>query len=632
MNYCIFDVEANGLLEDATEIHCLSYQIYNGIEVIEKGSLTSGLDMRDFILKQQILVGHNIIRYDIPLLEKFLRIKITARVFDTLAISWYLYPERKQHGLEVWGTELGFEKVKITDWKGLQEQEYIVRCEGDVEITFRLFIQQKTYLESIYPDSTARIIGYLNFKMSCLRDQEKQKISLDVPRCLRTKEVLEKVIAEKVSRLTEIMPKHLGKIIRAKPKIRTDSWFQYLAEQGLTPEQSALITEIRDKPNPTSHAQLKAWLDSLGWIPVTFKLSKPKDKSTPPKNVPQISLPFGQGLCPSVKALYEVEPNLVELEGLFIAQHRLSIINSYLEYKDKDDKIFSSAHGFTNTLRLQHGSPIVNLPGIDKPYGEDIRGCLKTSDENHIMCGADISGLEDNTKQHYIYFFDPDYVTQMRVKGFDPHLDIALLAKMLTQEDVDFYKYYDKEKEENKEFKPTEEEKERFKKVKKIRFEAKTVNFSATYGAGPPKIAATLKKSVAEAKILHTTYWNRNKAVKLTANVSKVKVVRNQKWLYNPISGFWMYLKADKDKFSTLNQSSGVYVFDTWLRKVISKISPTIVVLQYHDELLIDCKKSEREKIEKSLREAMEETNKEVKLNVEIGISVSWGNNYAECH
>jgi hypothetical protein len=627
MNYTVFDVEANGLLEDATEIHCLSYQIHNGIEVIERGSMTSGLDMRDFLLKQEMLVGHNIIRYDIPLLEKFLRIRIPARIFDTLAVSWYLYPERKKHGLEAWGLELGSEKVKITDWKGLREEEYIARCEGDVEINMKLFLRQKAYLEALYPEGTGRIVGYLNFKMACLRDQEKEKISLDVELCYRTKVKLEKVIEEKVNKLTEIMPAYLGNVIRTKPKIRTDSWFKFLAEQGLTSEQSALVTEVREKPSPTSHAQLKSWLDSLGWVPITFKLSKNTGK-----NVPQISLPFGQGICPSVKALYEKEPNLIELEGLFIAQHRLGIINSFLEYKDKNNKVFSSAHGFTNTLRLQHGSPIVNLPGVDKPYGEDIRGCLKVPDEEHIMCGADISGLEDNTKQHYIYFFDPEYVKQMRVPGFDPHLDIALLGKMITQEDADFYKAYDKEKEENKDFKPTEEEKERFKKIKKLRFEAKTVNFSATYGAGPPKIAQTLKKSVAEAKVLHTTYWNRNKAVKLTAGVCKVKEVREQKWLYNPMSGFWMYLKAEKDKFSTLNQSSGAYVFDTWVRKVVSKISPTVVVLQYHDELLVVCKKSERGKVEKGLKEAMEETNKEIKLNVEIGISISWGNNYAECH
>ena len=45
----------------------------------------------------------------------------------------------------------------------------------------------------------------------------------------------------------------------------------------------------------------------------------------------------------------------------------------------------------------------------------------------------------------------------MRVPGFDPHLDIALLAHLVTQEEVDFYKWFDKLSDEDK-LKFTEEE------------------------------------------------------------------------------------------------------------------------------------------------------------------------------
>ena len=57
-----------------------------------------------------------------------------------------------------------------------------------------------------------------------------------------------------------------------------------------------------------------------------------------------------------------------------------------------------------------------------------------------ILCGSDMSALEDTTKQHYMYYFDPDYVNEMRVKGFDPHLDISMLAEMMTKEEADLYK------------------------------------------------------------------------------------------------------------------------------------------------------------------------------------------------
>ena len=381
------------------------------------------------------------------------------------------------------------------------------------------------------------------------------------------------------------------------------------------------LTEVRDLPNPTSHIQLKKWLYELDWNPVTFKVSKNTGKK-----VPQVSSPFGQGICASVKKLYDREPALRELDGLFVIQHRLGIINAFLEEVDESGRVYASANGFTNTLRLQHKRPIVNLPSVSKAYGTEVRGCLTVPNDDYIMCGSDVSGLEDNTKQHYIYFFDPDYVTQMRVPGFDAHIDVAVVAGLMSKEEAVYYQSFDEI--EN----PTKEQKKEYFRLKDIRHDAKVVNFSAVYGAGPPKMAEALGRSLQEAQALHKTYWSRNKAVKQTARACKVNTIQHQKWLYNPLSHFWMYLKAEKDRFSTLNQSSGVYVFDTWLRNVRRRIHPIKVVLQYHDELLLVCKKEERDFVDQALKDAMEETNKIINLNVSIGVSTSWGSNYAECH
>lgn len=179
-----------------------------------------------------------------------------------------------------------------------------------------------------------------------------------------------------------------------------------------------------------------------------------------------------------------------------------------------------------------------------------------------------------------------------------------------------------------------EEQDKLFKEIEEKRHIAKTTNFSATYGAGPGKIAETAKISFNEGKKLHKIYWERNWAVKETARACKIKTVGKQKWLYNPVSGFWMFLKAEKDKFSTLNQSTGVYVFDSWLKHVREglAVKGIKVVLQYHDELLLCCDKRDKDFVEKTLKEAMILTNKTVNLNVEIDISIDWGKNYAECH
>ena len=79
----IFDVEADGLLEDATKIHCLSY-------TRDGKSIYTTYDydyMRRIIGRENVLIGHNIIRYDVPLLEKILGIKIKKNIISHMKIE-----------------------------------------------------------------------------------------------------------------------------------------------------------------------------------------------------------------------------------------------------------------------------------------------------------------------------------------------------------------------------------------------------------------------------------------------------------------------------------------------------------------------------------------------------------------
>jgi hypothetical protein len=88
--------------------------------------------------------------------------------------------------------------------------------------------------------------------------------------------------------------------------------------------------------------------------------------------------------------------------------------------------------------------PLVNLPSVDKPYGDVIRGCL-TCPEGYVLAGADMTSLEDTTKRHYMKPLDPDYVEQMSKEGFDPHLNLAVFSGELTQAEYDFYGWFERE-------------------------------------------------------------------------------------------------------------------------------------------------------------------------------------------
>lgn len=636
MKFCVFDIETDNLLDKVTKVHCLSYQLYENNKFIAKGSITDISQIQSFLSVQEHLVGHNIIKYDLPVLNKLLGIENVSKLVDTLAISYYLYPYRKKHGLEFWGDSLGVLKPKIEDWENLSIQDYLHRCESDVEINSRLFIKCFDYLLDIYGslDLVVNFTSYLGFKMDCLREQESVGITLNTDLTTHHLTVLESQFEEKTNLLAAKMPTDLGKVLKTRPKLMFKDngemsangikWIKFLEEQNL-PEDTEIV---REEANPGSDTQLKEWLFRLGWQPITFKVSK----STGEK-IPQVSLPFGQGICSSVKELYEIEPRLEELEGYFKIKHRIGVFKSFLKNVDMNGRVYATAHGFTNTLRLTHSEPVVNLPKPGVFYGKEIREVLTIPNDSYIMCGSDVSGLEDNTKQHYIYFHDPDYVTQMRVPGFDPHVDIGVLAGLITKEEEELFKRVEAMSDEEKQS-LTDEELSSYKSIKKKRGTAKSANFAATYGAGGPKISETAKIPLADGYNLHKTYWERNWAVKKIAKDCFVKVVNGQKWLYNPLSGHWLFLKAEKDRFSTLNQNTGVFVFDSWVYQVRQKLKPLGIklCLQYHDEILLYYPKEHKDVVDNILRESMKIVNDKLKLNVEIKISIEYGLNYSECH
>jgi hypothetical protein len=219
------------------------------------------------------------------------------------------------------------------------------------------------------------------------------------------------------------------------------AWFDLIKELGLPSD--TLETEIIDGykvPNPASHTQMKAWLFSLGWIPETFEFKRNKETGDV-KQIPQISIKNSGGeLCPSIQKLFRKEPKLEVLAGLSIATHRISIFEGFLKNVNEHGYLYAGIQGLTNTLRLKH-RVLVNLPAVDKPYGDDVRGCL-IAPEGYVLCGSDMSSLEDRTGMHYQYPLDPEYVESKSSYGYDPHTTMAIAAGMITKEEEEFYKWY----------------------------------------------------------------------------------------------------------------------------------------------------------------------------------------------
>ncbi len=613
----VFDVEANGLLDKATKIHCLSYTT----DGKNYQTIFDYSDMRDLILSQHGLVGHNIIRYDVPLIEKILGIKIKSRLFDTLPMSWVLNYNRSKHGLESFGEDFGIPKPQIDDWHNLTNEEYAHRCTEDVKINWCLWQDLLRRFMFLYKNklSLDKFFRYLEFKMDCAATAEKVGWKLDVELAQKCVADLTKQKADKEAEMISVMPKRKVTTKKSRPKncFKKDGtasahgqrWFDLLQENGLPLHFDGEVEVIRkwEDPNPNSTDQVKDWLYSLGWEPCTFKYDKNKETGEERK-IPQVRKD-GE-LTDSVKLIAETNPMVEVLEGLTVMQHRLGIFQGFLDC-EQDGYVRAEIDGLTNTLRFKHKKPLVNLPGVDRPWGKEIRGCL-TAPTGYVLCGADMTSLEDTTKRHYMQPYDPDYVHEMSQAGFDPHLDLAKHAGAIKQSDIDAYNHGTKPE------------------LKALRKNYKVVNYSATYGVGAAKLSRTTGMSVPQSQALLDAYWNRNWSVKKFSEDQKVRQINGEMWVQNPVSGFWHSLRYEKDVFSTLNQSTGAYCFDKWVAYYRTR-RPNIIG-QFHDESINLVKEGEQNEHSDALNWAIEKLNQELKLNVDLGIDIQYGQRYSDVH
>ena len=613
--FVVFDIEADGLVDEATKIHVLSYNTSDGVM-----STADYSEMRAVLTKAKKLVAHNGIRYDAQVIKKLLGIDITKKVVDTLALSWYLNFDRIRHGLEWYGVDYGVPKPVITDWENLTYEEYQHRCEEDVKINTKLWKDLKRKLDILYqePSEQDRFINYLMFKMQCAAEQEQIGWKLYLKKAQAHYDTLNQLKVEKEVALAAAMPKVAVYKEYNKPKVmyKKDGsisalgkrWVERLREAKMPQDYSGTLRVVDswNEGNPNSHEQVKDWLHSLGWVPKTYKYVKEDDGSE--REIEQIR--DNGELCESVKELVDKDPAIELLDGLSVITHRLGIFKGFLSCH-KDGWLKAEINGLTNTMRFKHSKPLVNLPGVHQPWGKEIRECLIAPSDDHILVGTDMVSLEDTTKRHYMQPLDPSYVAEMSKEGFDPHLNLAMFAGAVTQDQIDQHNKGEIN-------------------LKDIRKKYKAANYSCVYGVGAPKLARSIGTTAKEAKGLIEAYWSRNWAIKVVAEKQNVRVTGPYMWIKNPVSGFWHHLRADKDRFSTLNQSTGVYCFDTWV--AFCRASGLKVCGQFHDETITPVKASDADRAVRLQRLAIDKANKKLNLNVQLDISPQVGKSYADIH
>lgn len=146
-----FDIEADGLLYEATKIWCLvayddaeeKYFIYH-VDTEEKLDYPKNSIIIDNIynllstLSNNNLVTFNGISYDLPLLTKLHNFKYSLNnQIDCHIDSRLQYPDREGHSLGYYGTLLGYPKGEHNDWSCFSG-DMLTYCIRDVDLLVKV--------------------------------------------------------------------------------------------------------------------------------------------------------------------------------------------------------------------------------------------------------------------------------------------------------------------------------------------------------------------------------------------------------------------------------------------------------------------------------------------------------------
>lgn len=158
----IFDLESTGLLRQGSSIHCIVARDIEDSQdtlVFDKRpeqSLDMGIER---LRRANVLVGHNIIGYDIPLIRETYDFDYEGEIIDTLVLSRLFYPhildrdyERRptgmpqklygRHSLEAWGYRLKCYKGEFVKQGGGWETytpEMLDYCIQDTLVTLKVY-------------------------------------------------------------------------------------------------------------------------------------------------------------------------------------------------------------------------------------------------------------------------------------------------------------------------------------------------------------------------------------------------------------------------------------------------------------------------------------------------------------
>ena len=571
MSQLVFDIETNGL--NPSIIWCICAIKDDKMYTLEMPTKEMWLELMDGVTE---VIGHNIIRYDVPVVERLLNVVINCKVTDTLVMSRLYNPQLEGgHSLAAWGERLKFPKGDYHDWTALTP-EMVEYCQQDVRVTECLYEKLKQELAPFGDDSVTlehSVQGAIVQQIAngWLLDERK---ATDLVAQLQEKQNdLEEAVQEKFRPLPtfvkEIVPKYKkdGSLSAVGLKFLGDRWTQV----------DGTFSRI-DWPefNLGSRQQIGRYLRLFGWKPDKFTET-------------------GQAIVDekTLETVTDIPEAQLIAEYLMVGK-RIAQVQSWLNAVEDDGRV----HGQVNacgavTGRMTHSKPnMAQVPAVGAPYGYECRACWVVP-ERHKLVGVDASGLE--LRMLASFMNDKEYTNE--ILNGDIHTTNQNNAGLST------------------------------------RSQAKTFIYAFLYGAGDSKIGSIVGGSQRTGSQLRQRFLENTPAL---AELRERVSIASQRGYLRGLDGRCLHIRSEHSALNTLLQSAGAVVMKKALQ-IFTDYAPqwnlTYKLLgSIHDEYQIEAPEDQADKVGWLMVECIKAAGVALDLKCPLDGEYKVGNNWAETH
>ena len=570
----IFDIETDNLLLDVT---VMWVGVTYCIETKEENIYYDTNDLVAAINRADCIVGHNIIGYDIPVLNKLSNVCIRdgIGIVDTLILAKLAYYDKDRswsHSLDAYGDRLGEPKGDYHDWsKYTKEMEKY--CIQDVNVTKKLYqhLKRKTpWLpqEALEIEQDVQKVVTKQY-IRGWKFNEKKAMELHIE-LIQEKEEAERVLYE------TFKPSYLpdGKVKVPKRAFRRNG----ISTVG--PHQPIKYTVF----NPGSGNHIVHWVQQLygkqTWV-LTDKGNPKTDSDT---------------LLDMFKDKEWAQPLLHYLEVNKLLGQLAEGPKAWMKHI-RGERI----HGGADILgavtgRFTHSNPnLAQVPSVRAYKGAEARG-LFTVNRGYKLVGADASGLELRTLSHYLSRYDGGKYSNTVLEG-DIHTANQTAAGLPTRD------------------------------------MAKTFIYGFLYGAGDAKIGQITGGGSREGASLKKRFLSKTQG--LPELIGDVKKAAKKKYLRG-LSGRRLFIRSPHSALNVLLQSAGAYYMKYWVvavdKMIVEQGLDAHIVGNIHDEIQVEVIDSQAEEFARNLESLFITVGEDIGMRIKMEGEAKIGNNWEQTH